>query len=154
LLPYIDSLIPWHIHKEDCPNPLARRLYIRDYDKNGKQRFVPWGLTCTKCNIIIQQKYEHNMTNKQKEREEMSNRLRGTDVDKLMDLGFGPKLSNEEIQNNLDHYAKNAKIAKRKAKDRKIEKKIKEIINRQLERAYIAKANYQLSKFFKLDFLM
>jgi hypothetical protein len=49
---------------------------------------------------------------------------------------------------------KNAKIAKRKAKDRKIEKKIKEIINRQLERAYIAKANYQLSKFFKLDFLM
>jgi hypothetical protein len=136
-MPYVDSLIPWESHKEDCPNPLARRLYIRDYDKNGKQRFVPWGLTCTKCGIIVKQKYEHNLSPKEKKREDMQKRLdQNEEYSKAMETAFGPKLSKEEKEHNLDWYHKNVKIARRKAKESKIRKKVSEVVNRQLERAY------------------
>lgn len=137
-MPYVDSLIPCESHKEDCPNPLARRLYIRDYDKNGKQRFVPYGVTCTKCGIILKQKYEHNLTDKQKEQDLLDKRY-GSALDEI----FGPKPPKDVIERNLDKCAKNEKIAKRKAKERKTKRKISEVINRQLERAYIARHNYR-----------
>ena len=74
-MPYVDNQIPWDKHKDDCTNPLAKRLYIRDYDDNGKQRFVSWGVTCTNCGVTLRQSYLHNLTKKQKERKEFLDKL-------------------------------------------------------------------------------
>jgi hypothetical protein len=63
-MPYLDSKIDTDKHKKDCGNPVAKRLYIRDYDDKGKQRFVPWGLTCTSCGVVVpnEEKYQHSLT--------------------------------------------------------------------------------------------
>ena len=61
-MPYLHSKIEPSKHKKNCVNPVAKRLYIRDYDDKGNQKFVSWGLTCTTCGIVIKQKYEHNLT--------------------------------------------------------------------------------------------
>ena len=54
-MPYLDSKI--EKHKTSCKNPVGKRLYIRDYTDDGKQRFVPWGLTCTTCGVVVKEKY-------------------------------------------------------------------------------------------------
>lgn len=61
-MPYLDSKIDKH--KKNCGNPVGKRLYIRDYDDNGKQRFVPWGLTCTTCGVIKREKFESKPTSR------------------------------------------------------------------------------------------
>ena len=60
VLPYLDHKIELNKHKKTCINPVGKRLYIRDYDEEGKQRFTPWGLTCTSCGVIIKEEIEHN----------------------------------------------------------------------------------------------
>jgi hypothetical protein len=61
-MPYLNSKLEPSKHKKNCVNPVAKRLYIRDYDYKGNQKFVSWGLTCTTCGIVIKQNYEHNFT--------------------------------------------------------------------------------------------
>jgi hypothetical protein len=62
-MPYLDSKIETNKHKNDCSNPVGKRLYIRDYNDKGKSCFVPWGLTCTTCGVVIQQEnYQPNLT--------------------------------------------------------------------------------------------
>jgi hypothetical protein len=63
-MPYLDSKIEKH-HK-GCINPVGKRLYIRDYDDNGKQKFVSWGLTCTTCGVVVKGKYERNLTKQER----------------------------------------------------------------------------------------
>ncbi len=67
-MPYLDSKILKH--NEGCTNPVGKRLYIRDYDEEGKQRFVSWGLTCTTCGVVVKEHYEHNLSPKQLEYKE------------------------------------------------------------------------------------
>jgi hypothetical protein len=57
-------------HNKDCANPVGKRLYIRDYNDEGKSCFVPWGLTCTTCGVVIKEKFQHNLPKSQKERKE------------------------------------------------------------------------------------
>ena len=59
-MPYLDHKIELNKHKKTCLNPVGKRLYIRDYDDKGKQRFVPWGLTCPNCDVVIKENIEHN----------------------------------------------------------------------------------------------
>jgi hypothetical protein len=57
----LDSEIKGSKHKRNCINPVAKRLYIRDYDDKGKQRFVSWGMTCITCGVIVKDNYEPNL---------------------------------------------------------------------------------------------
>jgi hypothetical protein len=61
-MPYLHSKIEPGKHKKNCGNPVAKRLYIRDYDDKGNQKFVSWGLTCTSCGVVVKQKYQRNLT--------------------------------------------------------------------------------------------
>jgi hypothetical protein len=63
-MPYLDNKIQKH-HK-GCINPVGKRLYIRDYDDKGKQKFVSWGLTCTTCGVVVKEKYERNLTKQER----------------------------------------------------------------------------------------
>lgn len=72
-MPYLDNKI--EKHKNTCSNPVGKRLYIRDYDDNGRQRFTSWGLTCTTCGVVIKQEFEHKLTNKVKEYLNISEKL-------------------------------------------------------------------------------
>lgn len=65
-MPYLDHKIDINKHKKTCVNPVGKRLYIRDYDEEGKQRFVSWGLTCTSCGVVIKEKFQHNLSTTQK----------------------------------------------------------------------------------------
>lgn len=91
-MPYLDSKIDTDKHNKDCGNPVAKRLYIRDYDDKGKQRFVPWGLTCTTCGVVIpdEEKYQPSLTpteRKYAKDEETFNFIRGMKIrDKLQRL--------------------------------------------------------------------
>jgi hypothetical protein len=77
-MPYLDNKIDKH--KPKCANPVGKRLYIRDYDNEGKQRFVPWGLTCTTCGVIVKEKFKPNLTPKEFEAKE-SERKRNTKLE-------------------------------------------------------------------------
>ena len=68
-MPYLDNKV--EKHKPKCANPVGKRLYIRDYDEEGKQRFVPWGLTCTTCGVIVKEKFKPNLTPKEFEAREI-----------------------------------------------------------------------------------
>lgn len=61
-MPYLDSKIEASKHKKNCINPVVKRLYIRDYEDRGKQRFISWGMTCTTCGVIVKENYEPNLT--------------------------------------------------------------------------------------------
>jgi len=65
-MPYLNSKI--EKHNDGCKNPVAKRIYVRDYDDKGKQRFVSYGLTCPSCNIIIKEEYQRNPTAVQKKK--------------------------------------------------------------------------------------
>ena len=82
-MPYLDNKIEKHKHK--CANPVGKRLYIRDYDDEGKQRFVPWGLTCTTCGVIVKEKFEPNLTPKQIRSREMDRKLEGSNYAKTFE---------------------------------------------------------------------
>lgn len=75
-MPYLDSKIDKHY--KNCINPVGKRLYIRDYDDNGKQKFVSWGLTCTTCGVVVKEKYQHGLTPKQLRKREMDRKLEGS----------------------------------------------------------------------------
>lgn len=52
-MPYLDSKIAGK-HKAGCKQPKAKRLYIRDYDVEGKKQiFIPYGITCPSCKVIV-----------------------------------------------------------------------------------------------------
>lgn len=89
-MPYLDSKIETNKHKKTCVNPVGKRLYIRDYDDNGKQRFVPWGLTCTSCGVVIKEEnYQPNLTPKELELVE--------DEKKLEAVGYSKTGSAEDL---------------------------------------------------------
>ena len=46
-MPYLNDKLTSSQHKDDCKSPSVKRLYIRDYDNKGRQKFVPYGITCT-----------------------------------------------------------------------------------------------------------
>ena len=59
-MPYLTSKIGKH--NDNCPNPFnVKRLLIKDYVKpttygeKGKQKVVPYGLTCLSCNKIVRE---------------------------------------------------------------------------------------------------
>ena len=55
-------------HREGCTDPFnVKRLYIRDYDDNGKQCFISYGLTCLGCNMVIKEVFQQKPTLKQKQ---------------------------------------------------------------------------------------
>lgn len=65
-MPYLDSKIS-EKHKAGCKKPKAKRLYIRDYDKEGgTQAFIPYGITCPSCKVIVldQKVPKHNLDKK------------------------------------------------------------------------------------------
>ena|SRR6476620_6818157 len=51
-MPYLDSKIAKK-HKAGCKKPKAKRLYIRDYGDKGQQIFIPYGITCLSCKVVI-----------------------------------------------------------------------------------------------------
>ena len=75
-MPYLDSKIEASKHKKNCINPVAKRLYIRDYDDRGKQRFISWGVTCTTCGVIVKENYEPNLTSERMSPKEAGLRTR------------------------------------------------------------------------------
>jgi hypothetical protein len=122
-VPYVDSQIPWESHKDDCPNPVAKRLYIRDYDKNGKQRFVPWGITCKNCGIILKQQYEHNLPKGKLKWKKILERLHTDPKYKEYQdhtaeafVSIGHRRSKEEVERLNMQWRKKRKIQQRKRK--------------------------------------
>lgn len=121
-MPYVDDLIPWESHKQDCSNPVAKRLYIRDYDKNGKQCFVPWGVTCKNCGVILKQEYHHNLTKKQLEWKKKDEEWESSPGYKefhdalIKAIGPRPKLSKEELERRNMEWRKKRKLQQRKRK--------------------------------------
>jgi hypothetical protein len=98
-MPYLDSKIELNKHKKACVNPVGKRLYIRDYDEMGKQRFVPWGLTCTSCGVVVKEgKYEPSLTPKELEYVELEKKLEGSEYSKIVESisGGKPKMSIED----------------------------------------------------------
>jgi hypothetical protein len=52
-MPYLNSKLS-EKHRASCKDPKAKRLYIRDYDiDKRKQIFIPYGITCPTCKVII-----------------------------------------------------------------------------------------------------
>ncbi len=82
-MPYLDNKI--EKHKPKCANPVGKRLYIRDYDDEGKQRFVPWGLTCTTCSVVVKEKFKTNLTPKQIRSRERDGKLEGSKYSKTFE---------------------------------------------------------------------
>ena len=107
-MPYLDSKI--EKHKINCTNPVGKRLYIRDYDDNGKQRFAPWGLTCTTCGVVVKQKFRPNLTPKQLEDREFDRKLEGSKYSKTFEKLTGRSRSSWE--ENLE-WKQKRKIAKK-----------------------------------------
>lgn len=73
-MPYLNNKI--ENHKDGCSDPSAKRLYVRDYDDKGRQRFVSYGITCPSCGVLVTEDYHHNLTFLQRKKmEEIENRL-------------------------------------------------------------------------------
>lgn len=83
-MPYLDSKIDKHY--KNCFNPVGKRLYIRDYDDSGKQKFVSWGLTCTTCGVVVKENYERNLTKEERHSLEVNRNL-----GPIMSKAFGGK---------------------------------------------------------------
>ena len=98
-MPYLDSKIELNKHKKTCVNPVGKRLYIRDYVDKGKQRFVPWGLTCTSCGVVIKdENYQPSLTPKELEYLECEKKLEGSEYSKMVESirGDRPERSIED----------------------------------------------------------
>lgn len=59
-MPYLNSKIK--NHNEECKKPSAKRIYVRDYDDKGRQKFVSYGVTCPSCGVIQREEYQKNLT--------------------------------------------------------------------------------------------
>jgi hypothetical protein len=88
-MPYLDSKIEARMHKRNCNNPVAKRLYIRDYDDEGKQRFVSWGMTCATCGVIVKENYEPIPTPQQLRMIKTDKKLEDSKIPKLMERASG-----------------------------------------------------------------
>ena len=53
-MPYLNKKIT--VHNKGCKNPNVKRLYIRDYDNKGKQKYIPYAVTCTNCDALVKEK--------------------------------------------------------------------------------------------------
>ena len=117
-MPYLDSKIDKHY--KNCINPVGKRLYIRDYDDKGKQTYVPWGLTCTSCGVVVKekQKYQRGLTPKQLRKMELEKELEGSNYAKTME-----KLTGRPY-NSQDHLER--------AQQRKIRHKLERVKRRKL----------------------
>jgi hypothetical protein len=62
-MPYLNYRI--EKHNEACKAPIVKRLYVRDYDKNGKQRYISYGVTCLNCEVLVIERFHHNPTAKE-----------------------------------------------------------------------------------------
>ena len=63
-MPYLNKKIP--VHNKGCKNPNVKRLYIRDYYKNGTQKFLAYAVTCLNCGVVVKEKkIDFNPTKKQ-----------------------------------------------------------------------------------------
>ena len=131
MTPYLDSMI--QKHKKNCWNPVGKRLYIRDYDDNGKRRFVSWGLTCTTCGIVVKEKYERNLTKQERQRLEWHQKPTGEKYEKLIQMLGGRKpLSDQEYIQWL--------------RQRKLEGKLKRLERRRLGKEPITPKETRLRK--------
>jgi len=65
-MPYLNSKIKKH--NKGCRRPSAKRLYIRDYDDKGRQKFVSYGVTCPSCGVLVTEEYQRNPTAIKKEK--------------------------------------------------------------------------------------
>ena len=67
-MPYLS--LPIENHDKNCTDPYnVKRLWIKDYDDKGRQKFVRYALTCLSCNVIIRDvNFEHTRNKKQGER--------------------------------------------------------------------------------------
>lgn len=110
-MPYLDNKI--EKHKPKCANPVGKRLYIRDYDDDGKQRFVRWGLTCTTCGIIVKEKFKTNLTPKQIRSREMDRKLEGSKYSKTFEKLTGRTPSSWEERLEREQKRKIAKKLER-----------------------------------------
>ncbi len=64
MMPYLNKKIS--LHNKGCNNPDVKRLYIRDYDKKGMQRYVAYAVTCLDCGALVKEdKIDFNPTPKQ-----------------------------------------------------------------------------------------
>ncbi|HKX20208.1 MAG TPA: hypothetical protein VJM74_00900 [Nitrososphaeraceae archaeon] len=88
-MPYLDGKIEASKHERNCINPVAKRLYISDYDIEGKQRFVSWGMTCTTCGVIVKENYELNLTPEQFKRVKRDKKFEVSKYPKLMEEASG-----------------------------------------------------------------
>jgi hypothetical protein len=105
-VPYLDNKIDKH--RINCVNPVGKRLYIRDYDNKGKQRFVSWGLTCTTCGVVIKEKYYPNLTPKQLEYREFDKKLEGSEQNKRVgQLGGNTRSWEEKFERNQKYRIAN-----------------------------------------------
>ena len=118
-MPRLDSHIPLESHKPDCPNPTAKRLYIRNYDQRGNQKVVPWGLVCENCGVIIKQAYKHNPTKKQIDKRMSMPKLPFTILDEETNTATttNQKLSKEEFESRHLRRLKELKIRRSKEKE-------------------------------------
>jgi hypothetical protein len=63
-MPYLNKKIP--VHNKGCRDPDVKRLYIRDYDKKGTQRYVAYAVSCLNCGALVKEKeIDFNPTKKQ-----------------------------------------------------------------------------------------
>lgn len=86
-MPYLDSKIDKHY--KNCFNPVGKRLYIRDYDTEGKQKFVSWGLTCTTCGVVVKEEYERGLTKQERQYFEDDRKLEGGEYSKIVEKFTG-----------------------------------------------------------------
>jgi len=111
-MPYLDHKIEARMHKRNCINPVAKRLYIRDYDDEGKQRFVSWGMNCTTCGVIVKENYEPIPTPQQ---------LRMIKTDKKLEDSKYPKLM-ERASGHHYNWQESLKMPHKRKVARKLEK--------------------------------
>src|SRR6266540_349980 len=93
-MPYLHSKI--EKHNDGCREPSAKRLYIRDNDDKGKQRFVSYGVICPSCGVLVTEDYHPNPTAIQKQKyqfdkeytPEQLKRFRSIDLDHMIDTAL------------------------------------------------------------------
>lgn len=114
-MPYLS--IPIDKHDKNCTDPFnIKRLCIRDYDDKGRQKFVPYALTCLSCNVIIKEKFEHKLTNREKQ---------NLSVRKKLDSILGPNLGLPPAsKENLERVKKREVMEKYKRRKEKLERKL------------------------------
>jgi len=112
-VPRLDSQFPPEYHEPNCPNHRVYRLYIRGYNKRGKQVTIPWGLACENCKAVIRQPYKRNLTEKQRDKQISMPKLPFRILNEETTI-TNQKLSKEEIEIMRRKRIKEMKIRRRK----------------------------------------